>query len=382
MVSRFETPRVILIGRGAHQELADHILLDEKRHALLICDCKRIDPDVEKNIMRGLNKRGIEFIEYRLDSNFVTNDQLVEGEKLLGHNDFDIIIAIGGRGIIQLGKMLALLATNEGPIEKYAGVNVSRNPSLPVVAVAMTAGCGAAISHCACFVDSESKNRYSLRDQNLLPDLVILDPGLKAWQSPGDTAADGLASLAYAIEAITSESPTPVTDACALAAVTAICRWLPIAYTHGNDIKAREQLMYAQQLVSMAVFNSSPSCLCRLAGQIEAIVHIPFGNVVAALLPHQLERNAEVTPDRVEMIGKAIWEADNSSAKQQKRPPATELLRRFIQRLDLPQRLSFMGMDEGHVERVTKSLEGDHYGNPPGNPNKCQALRDLILRAF
>jgi alcohol dehydrogenase len=326
--------------------------------------------------------RGIKVTEFREASKQVDTDRLIAGQELIAKSDFDLVIAIGGKGAIQLGKLLAFLATNDGSIEDYVGVDSIKEPPLPLIAVAMTAGSGAAISHCSCFINSKNLFRSSVCDNYLMPDVAILDPGLKSWQHPNEIAADGLVSISYAIEAVTSPEATPVTDACALSAVTLLCRWLPIAYAHGSDLQAREKLMFAQQLVAMAVFNSSPSTLCRLAGQIEVVVHIDFGHAVAALLPHMLEYLSQTMSERVEMIGEAIWKAEANSDNAGKRPLAPELMRRFIQRLELPLQLSFEGLEEKHIELLLKMLEGDHYGRPVAHPNKMDILIDILRRAL
>ncbi len=383
MSRKFEIPRVIITGRGSHAELKNLALLEDKQKALLICDNERVDTEVESNIKRDLESRGVKITEFRDATTQVRSDQLEQGREYLDQKEFDIVIALGGRGAIQLGKLLAFMATNPGAIEDYIGPDSGRKPSLPVIAVAMTAGSGAAISHCACFFNKQNLTRSSICDQFLLPTVAILDPGLKAWQQPQEIASDGLSSLSYAIESIVSDEASPVTDACALSAITLICQWLPVTYAHGHDLDAREQLMYAQQLVSMAVFNSSPSTLCRLATQIEALIHIRFGYAVAALLPHLLDHFHKQIPKRIDMIGEAMWRAEVSSGNGgDTRPGTSELMRRFIQRLDIPLQLSFEGLEEEHIATLKKSLEGDHYGRPADHPNPMDMMIDILRKAL
>jgi len=382
MSRKFEIPRVIITGRGSHAELKNLALLDGKKHALLICDDERVDTEVEEHIKLDLQTRGIKLLEFREATTQVNTDQLEHCHKILNEKDIDLVIAIGGKGAIQLGKLFAFMATNPGAIEDFAGENTGRNPSLPMVAVAMTAGSGAAISHCACFINKQNLYRFSICDQFLMPEVAILDPGLKAWQPPQEIASDGMTSLSHAIESITSPEATPVTDACALSAITLICKWLPVAYAHGHDLDAREKLMYAQQLVSMAASNSSRSTLCRLSAQIEAFVHIKFGYVMSALLPHMLDYCSESIPERVEMIRDALERTEFTPRDSDLRLQASELLRRFIQRLDIPLQLSFEGLEKEHIETVKKTLDGDHYGLPTVHPNPMDTMINILHKAL
>ena len=382
MARRFETPRVIITGRGAHEEIKNLPVLDSKKRALVICDSKRVDTEVEEKIKQDLKARGIEVAEFREVSEIVNSAQLIASDKMVQDSGMDLIISIGGRAAIQLGKLLALLATNPHDEQTLLSLEKLNKPPLTMIAVAMTAGSGAAISHCACFNQSESRCRCAFSNGNLMPDVAILDPGLSAWQSPNDIAADGLTSLAYAIESLLSGKGTPVTETCARAAISSIIRWLPKAYTHGNDIDAREELMYAQQMVSMAIFNTAPSQLCMMAGQIEASLHIPFGNSVAALMPHLLDFYDGISPERVQRVGDAIWEAERQKGEPEKRPNPVEMLRRFIQRLDMPQQLSFLGMDEHQIDEIMNTLPSSHIGGEIVEDLDPATMRGILQRAL
>ena len=382
MSRRFQTPRVIITGRGAHEEIKNLPVLDGKKRSLVICDSKRVDTEVEAKIKHDLTALGIEVIEFREVSELVTSSQLQSGDKIVKESNFDLIISIGGRAAIQLGKLLALLATNPHDGETLLGLEKLNKPPLTMIAVAMTAGSGAAISHCACFNQSESHCRCAFSNQNLMPDVAVLDPGLSAWQAPNEIAADGLTSLAYAIESLLSGKGTPVTETCARAAISAIIHWLPKAYTHGNDIDAREELMYAQQMVSMAIFNTAPSQLCMMAGQIEASLRIPFGNSVAALLPYLLDFYTTVSPERVERVGAAIWEAEQQILESERKLTPSEMVSRFIQRLDMPQKLSFLGMDEEHIETIMTTLPSSHIGGEIVEDLDPEAMKGILQRAL
>ncbi len=71
------------------------------------------------------------------------------------------------------------------------------------------------------------------------------------------TAATGMDALTHAIEAYVSIAATPITDACALKAVTMIAENLPLAVEDGSNAKAREAMAYAQFLAGMAFNNAS-----------------------------------------------------------------------------------------------------------------------------
>ena len=122
-------------------------------------------------------------------------------------------------------------------------------------------------------VVSDGNNKHCLVDSKLTPALAIDDPDLMAGLPTAVTAATGepprrveseleptsdgppaagMDALTHAIEAYVSRNSTPITDACALAAVGLISAWLRPAVKDGKDATARGQMAYAQFLAGMA----------------------------------------------------------------------------------------------------------------------------------
>jgi alcohol dehydrogenase len=355
MAYRFETPEVIIAGIGAHKELKSLSELRGKTRAIFVTDNARIDQQVKSTCKRFLIELGLEIADLGPVSEFSSKDLLTGWLADLSPGRTDIVIAVGGRKAIQTGKLFALVATNGDKILDPDFNPAAANQGIPVVAVAMTAGSGAAIAHCSCFYNSDTRRHQCISNPFLMPVVAILDPGLSEWQSSNEIAIDGVVSLGYAIESIVSLSSSPVTDACALAAITAICRWLPRAFAQGSDLAAREQVMFAQQLVSMAMANCATNISCKIAGQIEILTHIPAGNIVAVVLPHMLQYYNELAPKKTEQIAAALKEGIGP-APGLGSAPAEELARHFIHRLDLPQRLGFLGFDEALIPRVIDDM--------------------------
>lgn len=382
MAHKFQTPSIVYAGREAHEQLKDLDILEDRKHALFIIDSSKVDQDIEARVKRDVQALGIKISEFREVGNRVNTDQLDACIKVFNEAGADVVIAMGGIGAVQTGKLVGLWATNGGAIKNYKGANTSKHPPLPVIAVGMSAGSGAAIANCACFVDSKTRDNCCVHDKNLIPAAAFLDPGLTAWQSPKETACDGVLSLAYAVESVTSDLATPVTDACALAAIGMTVRWLPVAYSNGHDLNAREQIMYGQQLVSMAKCNCHSSIICKIAGQIETHTYIPFGDAVAAVLPWLLGAYEEVVPGKVNSIRQVVG-SDGIPPLDKSGPISTvELFRRFLEQVDLSTRLSFLGMEEAAIPVVTKAVLDNELPEHTPITVDDQMISDLLRKAF
>ncbi len=91
------------------------------------------------------------------------------------------------------------------------------------------------------------------------------------------TAAKWQWTLTHAIEAYVSIAATPITDACALKAVTMIAENLPLAVEDGSNAKAREAMAYAQFLAGMAFNNASLGHVHAMAHQLGGFYNLPHG---------------------------------------------------------------------------------------------------------
>jgi len=382
MPLQFRTPQVIVTGRGAHEWLTELEELKGKACALLLVDEARVEREIEKRCAGDLKSLGIEVAEFREIGSQVTSDELLKGLERVRSRGVDVIVAAGGRNVMQAAKILALMATNGEEVVESWGTAEVKKPAMPVIALAMTAGSGAAIAQCACYMDSETKTRRCVAHPNLMPAAAILDPGLKSWQAPDEMACDGIVSVGFAVESLTSKLSTPVTDACALAAFVALVRWLPVSYALGADLAAREQVMYAQQMVSIAMSNCSCAVICKLAGQIEARTRIPFGHAVSALLPPMLEFYEKSVPEKVREIAEALRKGGVSVDESSERLSAADLMTRFIQSLDLPLRLSFLGMEETVIPELAAAIDCRSYASTTPRPVDEKVLTAILNRAL
>ncbi|MCE1695110.1 iron-containing alcohol dehydrogenase, partial [Enterobacter hormaechei] len=138
------------------------------------------------------------------------------------------------------------------------------------------------------------------------PILSVNDPVFMAGMPKGLTAATGMDALTHAIEAYVSTAANPITDACALKAVTMISHYLRRAVADGNDMEARENMAYAQFLAGMAFNNASLGYVHAMAHQLGGFYDLPHGVCNAVLLPHVQRFNTKVAAARLKEIAAAM----------------------------------------------------------------------------
>jgi alcohol dehydrogenase class IV len=207
----------------------------------------------------------------------------------------DVIAAIGGGSVIDLGKAVAMLLANGGDPLDYlevvgAGQPITR-PATPCVAVPTTAGTGAEVTANAVLAVPEHRLKASLRSPLMIPRVALVDPELAVSCPPPVTAASGLDALTQCLEPFVSVRATPLTDGLAREGLRRAASGLRAAYADGDDLEARTDMAICALLGGMALANAKLGAVHGLAGVIGGTADVPHGMACAALLAPVIEAN-------------------------------------------------------------------------------------------
>lgn len=306
MSTTFFIPAVNVMGDGA---LADAIGLLKGygfKQALIVTDDFLNKSGVVKTVTDLLAKEGIKAAVYPGTKPNPTTKNVQEGLDLLKANNCDFVISLGGGSPHDCAKGIALCATNGGHISEYEGIDRSAKPQLPLVAINTTAGTASEMTRFCIITDEERHIKMAIVDRNTTPLLSVNDPQLMHGMPAGLTAATGMDALTHAVEAYVSIAANPITDACALKAVTLIADNLRTAVKEGTNAVARENMAYAQFLAGMAFNNASLGYVHAMAHQLGGFYDLPHGVCNAVLLPHVQEYNLPACAGRLKDIAAAM----------------------------------------------------------------------------
>tara|TARA_B110000240_G_C13450901_1_gene432471 strand:- start:363 stop:1493 length:1131 start_codon:yes stop_codon:yes gene_type:complete len=125
-------------------------------------------------------------------------EDVEKGVDIFNKNKCDFIIAVGGGSAIDIGKLINFFNKKTKPYKSLFKTTLSEKDKFTFVAIPTTAGSGSEATHFA--VVYANKLKYSIADNNLLPDIVLIDHSFLKSQSKYQKVVSGLDAFCQGIE--------------------------------------------------------------------------------------------------------------------------------------------------------------------------------------
>ena len=371
-------PSINLIGAGCLNDLGGTVKDLGFKKAFVVTDNFLMESGVAGKVLKVLEEAKI---SYEVYSDVVPNPtckNVHDGLEKLKGTDCDFLVSIGGGSPQDTAKAIGILATNGGNIKEYEGVNISKNKSLPIVAVNTTAGTSSEVTINYDVTDEDRHVKMVMVDKNSLATVTVNDPELMIGKPKALTAATGMDALTHAIETIVTPGAYPVSDATALAAVKIIFDYLPKAVENGQDIEAREQMVYAVFLGGVAFSNAGLGNVHAMAHQLGGIYNLPHGVCNAMLLPYVEEENAKYVPEKFIPIANVLgYDIQGKSAEECAAFVVNEM-KRLAKEVGIPEKLSELGVNEVDFDLLAENAMKDICA--PGNP--VEFTKEQIINLY
>ncbi|MFU0870180.1 L-threonine dehydrogenase [Kluyvera sichuanensis] len=376
--STFFIPSVNVIGNGALNDAMNTMKAYGYRRALIVTDAVLNKLGVAGDIQKRLQEFDILSVVFDGTHPNPTTVNVEEGLEMLRANDCDCVISLGGGSPHDCAKGIALVAANGGDIRDYEGVDRSAKPQLPMIAINTTAGTASEMTRFCIITDVTRHIKMAIVDKHVTPVLSVNDSSLMEGMPKGLTAATGMDALTHAIEAYVSIAATPITDACALKAITMIVENLPTAVEQGSNSEAREAMAYAQFLAGMAFNNASLGYVHAMAHQLGGFYDLPHGVCNAVLLPHVQVFNSKVAAARLRDCAKAMNIDVSAMNDEQSAAACVDAIRKLARQVNIPAGLRDLNVKEEDIPVLATNALKDACGFT----NPIQATHEEIMAIF
>ncbi|PVX72528.1 iron-containing alcohol dehydrogenase [Paraburkholderia unamae] len=273
--------------------------------------------------------------------------------------DCDGIVAVGGGSSIDLAKGVAVCATHEGPLQRFAviegGVANITARTAPVIAVPTTAGTGSEVGRGAILILDDGR-KVGVISPFVVPRVAICDPDLTLGLPPALTAATGMDAIAHCIETFLAPAFNPPADGIALDGLWRAWRHIERATREPGDRAARLNMMSASMQGALA-FQKGLGCVHSLSHSLGGInPRLHHGTLNAIFLPAVLAFN-EAAPsvrdeDKLNRLATAMGLGSGAEVA-----PSVQTM---TQRLGLPTGLAQLGVTPEMFPDIIKGALKDH----------------------
>lgn len=267
----------------------------------------------------------------------------------------DMIIGIGGGSAMDVAKLVALLLTNDMTVRDMLQQAPIRFRGVPTLLVPTTAGTGAEMTPNAIVLVPEDELKVGIVSPKMLPDCVIVDPELTVKLPPAITASTGMDALCHAIECYISKKANPLSDTFALKAVSLIYRSLRLAYTAGEDLAARHDMILGAMFGGMSIATSGTTAVHALAYPLGGKYHIPHGLSNAILLPYVMEFNMDAAQKKFCDIAAAMGVDVTKLTAAQAAQCMIDNLYSLVRELNINTSLKDKGITEADLDDLVES---------------------------
>lgn len=340
MPNRIILNNVSYHGKGAIQAIPDEVRARGFKKAFVCSDPDLVKFNVTKKVTDLLDANNLEYVIYSNIKPNPTIENVQTGVEEFKKSGADYIISVGGGSSMDTAKAIGIIINNPefADVRSLEGCAPTKNPTVPTIAVATTAGTAAEVTINYVITDVEKERKFVCVDPNDMAIIAISDPDMMATMPKGLTAATGMDALTHAIEGYTTKAAWDMTDMFHLKAIELIAQSLEGA-VNGED-KGREGMALAQYIAGMGFSNVGLGIVHSMAHPLGALYDTPHGVANAIILPTVMEYNAEYTGEKYKYIAKAFGvENVDAMTQEEYRKAAVEAVKKLSQDIGIPQNL-------------------------------------------
>ena len=285
---QFSSLPKIIFGAGKRNELAAELKSMGNRVLLLTGSSSVHNSGHGEEIISAIKAAKLE-LEHEViahEPSPLLIDQIVEKHR---QSATQVVVAVGGGSVMDAGKAVSAMIPVEGSIRDYLeGVGEKKHPGhkIPFIAMPTTSGTGSEVTKNAVISEvGEDGFKKSLRHDNFIPELALIDPEMMLSCPAKLTAASGMDAFSQLLESYLSTKANPMTDALALQGLKQIKNNLLRAFLEGEqNLEARSGMALAAMFSGITLAHAGLGLVHGFASPLGGFYHIPHGVACGSLM--------------------------------------------------------------------------------------------------
>ena len=390
-------PRHIVFGSGQRGALAGYAAgLGQK--ALLVTDERMGQSPEFAAMVDGLKLAGLAVAVFDRTPPEVPLDGIAHCVALARGFGPDLVVGVGGGSCLDMAKVTAVLLSHGGSPRDYYGEFKVPGPVLPLIAIPTTAGTGSEATPVAVVADSERLLKVGIASPHIVPQVAICDPVLTLSAPAGLSAIAGADALTHAIEALTAgvrtvEATTTqqhvfvgknaLSDGHAREAILHLARSLRRSVTDGQDLAAREDVMYGALLAGLAFGSAGTAAAHAIQYPVGAVTKTAHGAGVACLLPYVMSFNRSHASNAMAEVAGSMGVAVPGEDAMANAGRAIEAVAELFMSIGIPADLKALGLPEQQLDwTAEQSLGAARLVKNNPRPLDLPAMQAIVRAAY
>ena len=371
----------VVCGLNCSAKINEELALMGCRKPFIVTDKGIIGAGLLESITKSLQAANLAYEVFDEVEPNPIDTTAEKGATIATEGGFDSVIAVGGGSSIDTGKVIAMLVNNPGRVRDYEGVDVFKNPPLPLIAIPTTVGTGSEVTRGAVITEPVTKAKMIIVSVLLFPKVAMLDPTLVMKLPAHITASTGMDSLTQAIEAYIATGSNPISDALNIYAVKLIAENLRPAVA-GNNLEALLNMQVATCMEGMAFHNAGLGLVHAMANTVGGYFNTPHGITNAILLPYVLEYNLIARPNKYAELAQAMGERVENLSVREAAERFIEAVKTLSSDVGIPRQLRDIGVTREALPALAETALTalDIYTNPRSYSR--QAILAIYEKAF
>jgi len=354
-------------GAGARAELVGEVKRRGYKKALVVTDAVLVKAGTVAKVTSLMDAAGL---AYELFDKVMPNPTIgvvKEGVAAFAKAKADYLVAIGGGSPQDTAKAIGIITNNPefSDVRSLEGVAPTRKPSVPIIALATTAGTAAEVTINYVITDEEKRRKFVCVDPHDIPVVAVIDSELMATMPTPLKAATGMDALTHAIEGYITKGAWELSDALHIKAIEIIGRSLRASCA--GDAKGVEDMALGQYVAGMGFSNVGLGLVHGMAHPLGAFYNTPHGVANAVLLPTLMAYNADYTGEKYRAIAAALGvKGTEAMPIAEARKAAVAAVETLSKDVGIPAKLSEVGVKAGDIPALAEAALADVCtgGNP------------------